>query len=196
MKTEIYNHSKQIAKSISVLTENDFVQPNSFVIDCKHLPTARDEGNIYDYPLYKDFFESLNESYNSPVVYWVQVLNNHNPNDIFQSLSNYKEKFKQNKLTDGRVTPALKKQIDTNSKDTLYVGKVNKDFKGRLVPHLGYYHNSPYTQGLQLCHWAKQIELSVSINYVILPHCLRELTGALEIKLSNQLHPIVGKHRS
>ena len=60
--------------------------------------------------------------------------------------------------------------------------------------HLGYYLNNQ-TQGLQLCHWAKNLELKLVLHVIPLPDNLIDLAGVLEVRLAGMLLPLFGKHK-
>lgn len=61
-----------------------------------------------------------------------------------------------------------------------------------MVSHLGYHKNID-NHGLQLCHWAQELELELELNYIILPKEVEGLTELFERELSKKLKPIIGR---
>lgn len=196
------NSLNNLIEDLNNLDESSFVY-DSFIIDCNNLPIPGEEGCIYDYGVYKELFDSLEENKKFPHIYWFEVKNNVSCIDIRNIISKYStnvndEKSRKVEHKDRKFysVPAMTKGIkDINSK-ILYVGKVKKNLKGRLVSHFGYYCKSPNTQGLQLARWANKINLELEVHYIQLPKELEDLTSLLEFRLAKQLKPILGKHRS
>lgn len=194
------NSLSKLSQNILELDESEFVY-KSFRIQCKDLPVPNQEGNIYTHNLFKNLFDELETTKREPYVYWFEVKEGPVCNEIRNCMSIYNIELKNelnNKLQhiDRRFysIPAMTKGIKDLNSRILYVGKVKGDLKGRLVPHLGYYHRSPNTQGLQLARWATDKNLTLEFHYIKLPKELRELTSYLEFKLANEFRPILGRH--
>jgi hypothetical protein len=91
-----------------------------------------------------------------------------------------------------RPVPAIK----TNYPQTniLYVGKVKGKFYGRVIQHLGF-HRDKGTQGLQLCYWAKRLNLKLKITAMEFENDAKDLIPIFENCLADKLKPILGKHK-
>jgi len=106
--------------------------------------------NISEY--FEEFKALKIKNKNKPVLYWFELISSLNNEAIREKYIGYREPMKKNfKDKAYRNTSSYKSKYDDNSK-TLYVGKVEKDFWGRLVTHLGY-AQSIKTAGMQLYHW-------------------------------------------
>jgi len=136
---------------------------------------------------FKDLFDGL---YNmkGPVIYWFKINSECTTKEIYDSVKEYKI------LEKSRVVPALKRNCPVPS-EYLYVGKVKRYFWGRIVQHLGY-ANDPRTQGLQLFHWAKPLDLKVDLYAIEFDKSMADLMGVLETLMARELKPILGSHSS
>lgn len=120
-----------------------------------------------------------------PTIYWLEITSAY-PIDLVKEIE---------RLRNGgnfKVPP-------TNEKDTsnniLYVGKVIKDFRGRVSQHLGY--RSSGTWSLQLKHWATNLNppLTLKLNYIQLNKEINNISlSILEQCIAEELKPILGKH--
>ncbi|WP_298310236.1 hypothetical protein [uncultured Aquimarina sp.] len=134
---------------------------------------------------HKSLFIKLS-SLSGPVVYWFEIISPISNKEIRKRISDYK-------FSDGaKSVPALKKIYSQDSR-TLYVGKVKRNFWGRIIQHLGYYHVKR-TQGLQLYHWAKEIGLKVRLHAYEFEPEMEDLVSIFELKFARTLNPITGKH--
>lgn len=134
---------------------------------------------------HKELFEKLG-GISGPVVYWFEIIEPIDNDLIRQSLSHYK-------YSEGaKSVPALKSRYSRES-TALYVGKVKRKFWGRVIQHLGYYHVKR-TQGLQLYHWAKDLELKVRLHAYEFEQNMEDLVSIFELDFARKLKPITGKH--
>lgn len=85
-------------------------------------------------------------------------------------------------------------RLNNKGHKVLYVGKVVRNFHGRVIQHMGY-HRSSQTQGLQLAHWAALIGVDVKINYCVFESEEANLMSILEYQLADTLKPLLGKHK-
>lgn len=132
-------------------------------------------------PLFKDLLQNKNR----PVLYWITFKNN-DLDKVRAAISNYM-------LYNGeRKTPALRKNTEKDS-NCLYVGKVKRNFWGRVIQHLGY-GRSKRTQGLQLYHWAKPLKLHLQVSYLYFPQAMSEIISMYELIIAQQMQPIIGRH--
>lgn len=134
------------------------------------------------------------KSKNNPVLYWFE-LNSSNKNHLIrEKYINYREPIKKNfSASNYRNTSSYKSKYEPSS-TTLYVGKVEKGFWGRLVTHLGY-NQSKKTAGMQLFYWY-DIALfgELKLNYMEFNPEMKHLIPVLEKELANELKPLIGKY--
>lgn len=140
---------------------------------------------------YFDEFTAL-KKINKPVLYWFQINSSNNNKALRTHFINYRDPLKKDfKHPKYRYTSAYKKNYSDSSK-TLYVGKVEKGFWGRLVTHLGY---SKYksTAGMQLFHWYNPtLYGNITLNYIVFDNEMKHLIAVLEKQLANKLEPLIG----
>jgi hypothetical protein len=138
-------------------------------------------------------FRELKEIKN-PVLYWFELTSSDNNEAIMNKLKEYRAPLKKDFGNEKyRYTSAYKKNYDKNS-TTLYVGKVETGFWGRMVTHLGYNKNK-YTAGMQLFHWYKpELYGDIKLNYIVFEPNMRHLILILEKLLAKELKPLIGKY--
>lgn len=144
--------------------------------------------NLTDIRSSEEHIEVFNKlgAIKGPVVYWFEILSPTSTEIIRKLISEYK-------YSEGaKSVPALKLKYYRESK-ALYVGKVKRNFWGRVIQHLGYY-NVKRTQGLQLYHWAKNIDLKVRLHAFEFEPEMEDLISVFELKFARMLKPITGKH--
>lgn len=133
---------------------------------------------------YQQLFAELAEM-DGPCLYYFEVVSAHLTPDIINRIRSYA-------LSDtAKTVPSMRKRIPNSS--ILYVGKVKKNLWGRMIQHLGFY-NVRKTQGLQLFHWAKDLNLDVKITVMEFENGMKELMPVLENALAKRLRPILGRH--
>lgn len=152
-------------------------------IDCSELDDYNDV-DITESEKYRSLFDKL-KSINGPALYFFEVTSDHSKEEIISRFRAY------SKLKNSKVVPAIKKTIPDSK--VLYVGKVKRDFYGRLIQHLGFFRN-PTTQGLQLFYWANDITIKLTVFEFELN--MINLMSVLENELAEQLMPMLGKHKS
>ena len=195
------NITSTLGEKLKSFSDQDF-EYNYFEIECKDLPLPRYEGeSIYKYNSLKDFFSNLNVHKDYPYVYWFEVTDHITCEEIREIIRKYTDEIRNEiflkvdkNSRNFYSVPAMTKHIKKRDSKVLYVGKVKKDLAGRLVPHLGYYHRSPNTQGLQLSRWAKDLNLNLKFHFIRLPKELKELTSFYEFQIAKDLKPILGRH--
>lgn len=129
-----------------------------------------------------------------PTIYWFEITSS-----CFLEL---KEKI--NVLRDEKYFKVPPERSKYTSDNILYVGKVIKDFRGRVSQHLGYRSNT--TWSLQLKHWAKDLtpNLNLKLHYIQFNKEKSNLSFSEEIEkislaileqcVAEELKPILGKH--
>ena len=159
----------------------------SFDIDCVNLRDFLSE-DIRTSDEFRDFFIQLT-SIKGACVYWWNIHTDLSNKQILDKFKEYK-----NDANRTRAIPALKSEKHHNeSTKTLYVGKVKRDFYGRVIQHFGC-HKTKRTQGLQLFYWAKDIELKLELNVIEFEKSMENIVPLIEYALANKLNPIIGKH--
>ncbi|MBL7812696.1 MAG: hypothetical protein JNL57_10775 [Bacteroidetes bacterium] len=102
---------------------------------------------------------------------------------VFDTFSRYKQS------QGSKPTPAVKINPPLHS-PTLYIGKSETDVVGRLFVHFGYYPKSE--SGLQLIHWADEIDLIVNIKIWQFEPEFRNYLKVLEKPLNYEFNPLIG----
>ena len=141
---------------------NNFIELNSnyFHKDyCKEcdITTCKEHSNI---------FQKL-KNIKKPVLYWFELESSDRNVAIREKYECYVRGIK-GKYTDPnyRNTASFKKSF-SNESTTLYVGKVQTYFWGRLVTHLGY-SLSEKTASMQLFHWYNTTKFgNLKVKYIV-----------------------------
>lgn len=136
-------------------------------------------------------FEQL-KSHKSPIIYWFELENSDINETVRNKYITYREKYRRDfGNPQYRNTSSYKKKYHPRSR-TLYVGKVEKGFWGRLVTHLGY-NQSKKTAGMQLFHWYDITAYgNIKLNYVEFDPTMKHLIIILEKQLAQELKPLIG----
>jgi hypothetical protein len=184
----IKSTSKNYADHLLRISENKELQFQSFTIKADQI-CKRDWQtiDIRKSDEYKDLFNELMKLKKSPILYIAEVQNNS---------INFRETIDEflNSNT-GRAFPAFtENRINNIDSNVLYVGKVKKDFHGRIIQHMGYNKN-PQTQGLQLCKWIPKINLDVTFKYLVLHPEIGNFLSSIEYAVASELKPLLGKHK-
>ncbi|MCH3885681.1 hypothetical protein [Tenacibaculum aquimarinum] len=131
---------------------------------------------------------------NKPILYWFELSSSNKNKLLREKYINYRESIKKEFLaTNYRNTSSYKSKFEPSS-TTLYVGKVEKGFWGRLVTHLGY-NQSKKTAGMQLFHWYDVALFGeLKLNYIEFEPEMKHLISVLEKKLAKELKPLIGKY--
>jgi len=173
---------KEIASLLRV-AEHGCKNSYTFEIDCSDLKDYN-FSDIRQSTEYKDLFKTLAQI-SGPVLYVFEIMSDTTPKDIVDRISAY------SKTTNSKAIPAIK--VAYSNTKTLYVGKVNKNFWGRVIHHLGFY-KAQGTQGLQLYYWAKPLRLKLRLTAIEFENDSKILMAVFERKLADKLNPILGKH--
>ncbi|HTN16279.1 MAG TPA: hypothetical protein VL092_01260 [Chitinophagaceae bacterium] len=125
---------------------------------------------------------------NKPVLYVIEIVNDIDHELLLKAFHDYTQ-------TGLRAFPSFwNNRLNNKGHKILYVGKVVRNFHGRVIQHMGY-HKSSQTQGLQLAHWAALIGVDVKINYCVFEPEESSLMSILEYQLADTLKPLLGKHK-
>jgi hypothetical protein len=155
-------------------------------IDCYTLP----EPSVikgYSHPPELNYIWDKLPPKENPCIYYFEILSP-DADTILKSYTNFKKDIR---FTE-RSSPALRKYPDLAT-TVLYVGKVKKGIVGRIEVHLGYYHVG-HTNGLQLCYWAKDIKVKLSLHVFSFEKNMQNFVDSLELPFANSLKPLIGKH--
>lgn len=175
--------AKREIKTLDSILKNGFKRKEVFSLDCSDLIDYQ-SSDIRKSERFKTLFEIAAEM-NGPVLYIFEVLSKHDSSEIVEAIRGYKS------LPSAKATPAIKKKYP-NSR-VLYVGKVKKNFWGRLIQHLGYY-DAKTTQGLQLHYWAPQLNLKLQLTAIEFEKESEEMLALIEKDFAHHLQPIAGWH--
>lgn len=173
-----------LISSLEVIESEGIKNDYSFEIDCESLKDYN-HNDIRDSLEFKNIFEDLT-ILNGPVLYWFEIISSTPRNLIREQITDYAQK------EISKATPALKKMFDIYS-NCLYVGKVKKGVWGRMIQHLGYY-KVERTQGLQLFHWAKGLDLKLKVHLYEFENDIADMVSIFEIEMAKLKKPIIGKH--
>lgn len=166
-----------------------------FLFNLNDLPEINNyQTNILTQNGFSHIFENLNTRLNN-CIYWFELKNNEDCLLLVEKLNENRTQL----LQDIRVVPPRNK--NQNSK-ILYLGirrgGIRKrdgltNISGRMVQHLGYYVKGT-TQGLQLAHWCRGLNIPIKLNIVELNGLPNEYLNVVEKILSYHLKPLCGKH--
>lgn len=150
------------------------------LLDPKYLTLGLAQFKIYSKEL------SFIQDIKGPTVYWFEITSDVNPLEIINAMQNYA------KEDNHRIVPVIGKK-DNITSNCLYVGKVKKNFYARVKQHLGYY-STKATQGLQLCHWARNLSLNLRLHYIEFEDDMADMMPVIEQYFAIVLKPLIGKH--
>jgi hypothetical protein len=178
---------RQDSEKLSKASEPGAVAYKVFELDIDDLEDFS-HVDIRDSAKHKELFAALAEKeMRGPALYVFELLPDTDNARLLQQLYTYRS------TAGSKAVPAMRKHPNTDS-TYLYVGKVKKDFWGRLIQHMGFYKNGQ-TQGLQLYHWMRGSGAKLRVHVHVFPKGLEELMGRLEVQMAQQLHPLIGKHK-
>ncbi len=162
----------------------------SIQIDCKKLAKFEfvKESPYLPKFLCDKFPETITEA--MPAIYFFRIEGGLDRKTILEAYHPLHEEHRKDRQG-SRAIHALKKFPPHNT-DYLYVGKVKRNLRSRLGIHVGCYEVNR-TAGLQLRYWAAGIKLKLSFNVFAFPEDLAPFVDGLELALSKELNPMIGK---
>lgn len=174
-----------LKEKLSETISNGHKNYYAFELDCSTMAVNYLEKDIRDKD--SDYYKLINElqELTGPVLYWFEIKSNTDRQLIRDCIVKHKARS-------SRITPYLRPKFNADS-DCLYVGKVKRNFYGRIIQHMGFY-STPKTQGLQLYHWAKDIGLVVTVHCYELQPEMIDMIAMMEFEMAERKRPIVGKH--
>ena len=185
----------KIQCQLNKLAKKIIKNAEKFSFDLRELPdlssgsvSIREPGPL------KIFFEKLDKK-TEDCLYWFEVddieMGNH-----LQKLLNEKRSYLKEI---GRKVPIKSKYVDSN---ILYVGARHggltvrynlSNLSARIREHLGYYKVGT-SQGLQLAHWARNVDCKVILNVVEFDNLPEEYLTMIEKIVAYKLKPLCGIH--
>lgn len=130
----------------------------------------------------------------NPVLYWFEYTSSKKNKEIQDAFIDYSDRLrKKYNHKDYRYASSYKKGAFTEF-NTLYVGKVEKGFWGRIVTHLGY-SKFTGTAGMQLYHWYNpELYGDIILNYIVFEPNMKHLILMLEKRLAKDFKPLIGTY--
>jgi hypothetical protein len=179
---------KDIAKSalnpLKKVSEVGATKISEFDIECGSLEDYNN-CDIRKSPWFETLFIEL-QKFQGPCLYFFTITSKQSATQIVERIRAYSS------TENSKSIPAIKKQFSQSN--ILYVGKVKRDFYGRVIQHLGYYKVNQ-TQGLQLFYWAQDLNLCIKLTVLEFDTEMMNLMEVLENGLAKELKPILGKHK-
>lgn len=146
----------------------------------------------------KSLHSKLNEIKESSI-YIFNINSNISYESIIEKYNNFPNKY-------NLKLPPLKQKADKKSR-VLYIGKREGGYRkkhdysflaGRINHHLGFFINKKdelvTTSSLQLFHWAKDLDLKLSLQIITFDGNIKYQLGAIEKEIALVKKPIIGSH--
>jgi hypothetical protein len=156
----------------------------SYTIDCSVLELFTNKIICSD-ARYKPMFDELS-SFKCPILYWFEIVSSTSTEAIIKSIVKYNRGMVLQKV------PAMRSKL-YHGTTILYVGKVVNNFHLRVLNHFGY--SSRKTQGLQLHHWSKGMNLILQLHVYTFKTELAPLMTVIERGVADRLKPLLGQHK-
>lgn len=151
----------------------------SFSLNLNHLELPKGKSQEEENrKSYETIALQLSDAQNKPCIYLFEILTG-NPEQIME---NFNKSSLKNKS-------GIKKQVDFETR-CLYIGKSESNITHRIKVHLGYRDTTE--KGLQLLHWAKELEVSFQLHVIVFNPGMEELLYAYEKKLAQMHKPLIG----
>ncbi len=176
--------ANQELSSLLKIVKDGFNQKKVFHINCTEFIDYNYK-DIRKSDKYRELFSDL-ERLSGSVLYYFEITSDCSSKVIVQSIKRYSS------LPNSKNIPAIKKNYSNTN--ILYVGKVKKNFLGRVIQHFGFYKVNG-TQGLQLYYWAKDLNLKLKLTAIQFEKDAENLMPIFEKKIADILKPIIGKHK-
>ena len=187
--------TERIKKEFDDLANEIIKEAETFSFNLMDLPEIDYENTIRKHDNFVNTFDSLDKK-QSNCIYWFET----EDSDACKLLQKMLDDQRNNLYTNKRTVPV--KNFNVNSK-VLYVGirqggKTKKHnnmshLSGRIRVHLGYYKVGS-TQGLQLAHWARNIDCKINLKVVEFKELPNEYLNTIEKIVAFKLKPLCGKH--
>lgn len=172
----------------------------------KEFFTGLGKGTTLEDSYSKTIEKKLKSFSKKPVLYWFTFKNEYNGQEnLRKDFENFcstvkvlefrqGKKHYQTEQLEYRRALSSYKTLSKEKSNVLYVGKVKKNFWGRLATHAGW-ATSPKTAGLQLRYWYDFDKYPVlQLNYITLDTSLSDFVSILELELAKKLKPLIGRY--
>jgi len=173
----------QAAEPLAHVAKAGAEDVHTFIFDIGGLPDFPTR-LIRTHPKHKAVFDQL-AAIKRPVVYVFEIISATSPKVVRAAAESYRG--------GDRMMPAFRSNIEAASQ-CLYVGKVKSNFQARIIQHLGF-GSTARTQALQLCHWARGLDLQLRLTAFEFRTDMADLLPLLEKSVASQLGPSIGKHQ-
>lgn len=192
IREKLIKSTKKGLDFYSKIAQNENFKHFTLELDCSELvETDNGSSKKHDLPeslkisFYRKF-DSLVENINGkPCIYFFEF-EEHLAETIHEKFNDFKNSGTDRNLSGIKDKPNLKTQI-------LYLGKVKKNVGARFATHFGYANSK--TGGLQLRFWAKHIDLKLRVNLLVFDDNLDDFINPLELELTKELKPLIGKSK-
>lgn len=197
---DISQEKEIIDKQVKIIVDKILKKTDCFKICRFHLSELPESDNWENHSSKDSVFTKhvdVLKNYKGDCLYWFNCDTVEEALKLDNALANYRNGKKKKGY---RAVPTSNKYIGKDK--TIYVGvrrgttakkpKVS-NVLGRINQHLGYY-KQPKTQGLQLLHWARELDVNISIYVVHFENKLGALLYVLEKEVSKRLIPHCGRH--
>lgn len=201
MQIDIREEKKAINKQVDAIVKKILENQEGFKISTFHLSELPESNNWENHPnidpVFKSHVEKL-DAYKKDCLYWFSCDDATKAKTLNNALNQYRTK--NSKLDDYRVVPTTNRH--NSNTNIIYVGvrrgSTAKNPKctniiGRINQHLGYYKQRK-TQGLQLLHWAKELDINITLHVVHFNDELGSLLYVIEKAIAKELVPHCGRH--
>jgi len=187
--------STLLKKKFDELAQEIIDDAETFTFNLKDLPDINDfRDDIRKNLNFTELFDNLDQKLNS-CIYWFETQTIEDGNKL-QNLLNQNREFLGSNF---RTIPVKNNNLNSS---VLYVGIRRggytkkhslSNISGRITIHLGYYYKGS-TQGLQLIHWAKNVDCKMNLKVVQFEDLPNEYLNTIEKILAFKLKPLCGKH--
>lgn len=199
MQIDIIEEKKTIEKQVDVIVKKILENQSHFKICTFHLSELPESNNWENHPNIDENFKhrvkELDE-YKKDCLYWFSCDDNDKAKELDKALCVYRGNKGKPEY---RVVPTTNRLEGKRS--VIYVGvrrggvsaKGLTNIMGRVNQHLGYYEQAK-TQGLQLLHWAKVLDINITLHVVHFNDELGSLLYVIEKAIAKELVPHCGRH--
>lgn len=196
----ISEQKHKIEEQVNSIVDDILKRTKDFKICKFHLSELPESNNWQNHPNTDPYFKkhvAKLDEYKKDCLYWFDCDNKEDAEILDHALVEYRAKKGQK---DYRAVPTSNKYVGKGK--TIYVGvrrgsTAKKprliNIMGRINQHLGYYHQ-PKTQGLQFLHWAKDLDIDITLYVVHFEDSLDSLLYVLEKEVAKRLIPHCGRH--
>lgn len=173
----------QVAEPLAHVASCGAEDVRAFVFDINELPDFPTK-HVRIHPKHKAVFDKL-ATIKRPVLYVFDIISATSPKVVRATAELYRG--------GERTMPAFRSNVEVATQ-CLYVGKVKSQFQARIVQHLGF-GSTPKTQALQLCHWARGLDLQLRLTAFEFRTDMADLLPLVEKAVASALKPLLGKHQ-